>query len=43
MNSAGVTLPNTGGTGTFMLYLLGFALVAFAGTVLMIRRRFVSV
>ena len=40
MNSAGVTLPNTGGPGTFMLYLLGFVLVAFAGTVFMIKRRF---
>lgn len=38
-NSAGVELPASGGPGTNLLYLLGSALVLFAGTVLVIARR----
>ena len=38
-NTPGAALPNTGGPGTTAFYLLGIMLTAFAGTVLMMRKR----
>ncbi|MBR0377358.1 MAG: InlB B-repeat-containing protein [Lachnospiraceae bacterium] len=37
-NDSGVCLPNTGGPGTNLLYLLGIMLTGIAGVVLLIRR-----
>lgn len=39
MNSSGVTLPNTGGPGVGLLYLLGGVLTAFAGAGLLLREK----
>ena len=38
-NNPGVSLPNTGGPGTTLIYLLGIMLTAIAGAVLLIKRR----
>ena len=38
-NTPGAALPNTGGSGTTALYLLGFMLTAFAGAGLVMRKR----
>ena len=38
-NTPGAALPNTGGSGTIALYLLGFMLTAFAGAGLVMRKR----
>lgn len=38
-NNPGVALPNTGGPGTTLTYLLGIMLTGFAGAGLMLRRR----
>ena len=40
-NEPGAALPNTGGVGTTMLYIIGALLIIGAGTVLAIRRRMI--
>lgn len=39
VNKSGSTLPSTGGMGTTILYVVGAALVVFAGVGLVLRRR----
>ena len=39
VNNPGVTLPNTGGPGTGILYLTGIALLSLAGTGFAMKRR----
>lgn len=39
MNSSGAALPNTGGPGTRLIYLLGMMLAGIAGAALVMRRR----
>ena len=38
-NNPGVALPSTGGPGTALCYLIGSALIAMAGAILLLRRR----
>ena len=39
LNNPGITLPNTGGPGTNLIYLLGIIFTSLAGTGLMMKRR----
>ena len=39
MNYEGITLPNTGGAGTTLIYMIGMLLMAVGGLGLLIRRR----